>query len=210
VSGVKFGGDAELEVCAGTPQNLAALQRVLDPWHCCGSPGLCGAACRDDPLSDVLARAHAEVSRVIAESNPQTAAAGEGTADAPSTADPVAVESGTPDLTPGVLEDGGSARVGDLTPPGSDVGPTVDPPSSPDSCPEYNEAVDKCDPGSTGPPAAPASLTDQMRVERCRVLIDQWRADRLAIALDYGDAGGAYRTFKACEDELREALGDQT
>jgi hypothetical protein len=42
-----------------------------------------------------------------------------------------ATPSGTPDLTPGVLEDGGSARVGDLTPPGSDAGLTADPPSLP-------------------------------------------------------------------------------
>jgi hypothetical protein len=137
-------------------------------------------------------------------------------------------KSGTPDLTPGVLEDGGSARVGDLTPPGPDVGPTVDPPSSPCMCahsdgpwpsalsayergenpaPRTDAGADPtaADPGSTGALAAPASLTDRMRVERCRVLLHQWELDRAA-DMPYL----AYVAVKRCEDELREALGDQT
>jgi hypothetical protein len=93
-------------------------------------------------------------------------------------------KSGTPALTPGVLEDGGSARVGDLTPPGLDVGPTADPPSLP--------------------------LTDEMRVERCRALLDQWRKERLGYPVEQHVGSAMYIAVKACEDELREALGDQT
>lgn len=56
---------------------------------------------------------------------------------------------------------------------------------------------------------APSSLTDRMRVERCRVLLDRWRKDRLyseAVAPVAPAAYGRYTTLIRCENELREAL----
>jgi hypothetical protein len=46
-----------MELTAGTAENLAALGRLLAPWKCCGAPNLCGAGCRDDELSAMLADA---------------------------------------------------------------------------------------------------------------------------------------------------------
>lgn len=51
------GPDKPLEVLPGTPENLAALDRLLDGWRCCGWISLCGARCRDDPLSEALSDA---------------------------------------------------------------------------------------------------------------------------------------------------------
>lgn len=47
----------------GTPENLAALNKLLRGWKCCGAPNLCGATCQDSELSAVLAQA----ARVVAE-----------------------------------------------------------------------------------------------------------------------------------------------
>jgi hypothetical protein len=47
----------DAELIPGTPENMAALDRLLQGWRCCGCPDLCGAPCRDDELSDTLARA---------------------------------------------------------------------------------------------------------------------------------------------------------
>jgi len=58
-------GPESVERVPGTPQNMAALARLLDGWKCCGSPQLCDARCQDDPLSLALAAACREVNTAI-------------------------------------------------------------------------------------------------------------------------------------------------
>lgn len=137
--------------------------------------------------------------------------------------------SGTPAGGPGVLEDGGSAA-GEPHPPRAAGDLTADPPSPPKTAETGEAAADapsavdpvsvETDDGAGAPPQslstaaaeaigtpAPSSLTAEMQVARCRVLLDQWRKDRLGKPADHTTVGYAESAaIKRCETELREAL----
>ena len=94
-----------------------------------------------------------------------------------------------------------------------DDGPGPTPPPGPSSPPDGGVGAPPGphDPGTAGlvAPTPPSpEITAFMQIERCRVLLAQWRRDRLSYPTDY-PAGLVAIAIKACEDQLREALGDQ-
>jgi len=92
-----------------------------------------------------------------------------------------------------------------------DDGPDPPPPGTGPSSPPDGGVGAPPGPHDPSPDAATSSPTPpslEMQVERCRVLLDLWRRERLAYKLGQSSYD-AYAAAWRCETELREALGDE-